>query len=442
MCVCERERWKEREDEMAMQIQGGIGEYEDVKSGEWDDGEGGSSCILCLPMFSTSSTPHNTPTPSAAFIPSASHTQAGSGCKVWHVLLLGLIALCVLGTLLVLLLVRMPDLPPVERQALVDLYHATSGSQWEEKDGWLSGNPCGGHHTPWAGIVCLEDYDRTHIQAITLEAVSQLGVFPTLPLVSFLFSLPFSSIQNGLNGTLPSSLSRLPYLTMLDLSANPDLGGTLPPSLGGLRSLEYFDFMWSTISGTLPPELGNLTRLTTFIAPSSKTLSGTIPSSLGQLVNMEKFSLTSNLLSGTLPSSFSQWSRVAEFYIPDNMLSGVLPAFVGTFEHVLVNSNEWECPLPCWCYCDGLEVDTDSCSEVRNTCGDCVDVSQLSPEANEVVTSSPSLVASLYCCYFGGNFSFTSMCDSSPTCENFANVTYILPVSSCDTCGEYCPLVA
>ena len=45
-------------------------------------------------------------------------------------------------------------LPKTERQALVDLFKATNGFQWQKSDNWLQGDPCLNN---WHGITCGED---------------------------------------------------------------------------------------------------------------------------------------------------------------------------------------------------------------------------------------------------------------------------------------------
>ena len=46
------------------------------------------------------------------------------------------------------------SVPERERQALVDLYQATNGLQWQKSDNWLQGDPCLNN---WHGITRGED---------------------------------------------------------------------------------------------------------------------------------------------------------------------------------------------------------------------------------------------------------------------------------------------
>ena len=43
-----------------------------------------------------------------------------------------------------------------EKTALVQLYNATNGKEWERNDNWLKGDPC---NDKWFGIVCSRDFE-------------------------------------------------------------------------------------------------------------------------------------------------------------------------------------------------------------------------------------------------------------------------------------------
>ena len=48
--------------------------------------------------------------------------------------------------------------PPAERNALVELYNATSGPSWKNATTWCIGDPC---DNKWYGIFC--NTDNTHV---------------------------------------------------------------------------------------------------------------------------------------------------------------------------------------------------------------------------------------------------------------------------------------
>ena len=95
------------------------------------------------------------------------------------------------------------EIPPIECQALLDLYTSTNGPNWTNKAGWNETNePCS-----WYGVTCANGN------------VSQLQLS-----------------NNQFSGTLPDSLGNLTKLKKLRL-ANNQLCGDVPSTLGSLANL-------------------------------------------------------------------------------------------------------------------------------------------------------------------------------------------------------------
>ncbi len=102
---------------------------------------------------------------------------------------------------------RTADCTHPDYAALADLYNATNGPNWTNKTGWLTDcNLCG-----WYGIGCTN------------------GRVTTLNLVN-----------NGLQGSIPMSLSGLTNLSALSLALN-QLSGTIPANLGNLTNLNLLE---------------------------------------------------------------------------------------------------------------------------------------------------------------------------------------------------------
>lgn len=112
------------------------------------------------------------------------------------------------------------------RQALMDIYDATGGSRWSEKEGWTGE----GEISSWHGITCDASGNVT---AIDLAS-------------------------NNLTGKLPDVFDRFPKLRTLDLSGNA-IEGEIPQTLSKLRE-EGFEAFLS----------GNLFSATTFKVIDSK----------------------------------------------------------------------------------------------------------------------------------------------------------------------------
>jgi hypothetical protein len=76
-------------------------------------------------------------------------------------------------------------LDPSQTAALIDLYTATNGDSWSVNTNWLNGDPC---NFSWYGVTC--DSTFSNVTILSLD-------------------------RNGLNGTIPSSLSALLKINQL-----------------------------------------------------------------------------------------------------------------------------------------------------------------------------------------------------------------------------------
>ena len=96
--------------------------------------------------------------------------------------------------------------------ALVDAYHATGGARWVNSDNWLHGDPC---TNAWFGVTCSVGscpFKKIACVVSCRMAVLVVCVVPLIPLhfAACCFICRCSTLTvsgNGLNGTLPESLS-------------------------------------------------------------------------------------------------------------------------------------------------------------------------------------------------------------------------------------------
>ena len=160
-----------------------------------------------------------------------------------------------------------PVTPETDKQALIALFNATGGQQWERKANWLTDAPV----SLWEGVA-------TDGEGRVIE-----------------LHLSF----NQLSGEIPGELGNLVNLTYLRLSAN-QLSGEIPVELSNLVNLTSLDLSSNQLSGEIPVELSNLVNLTS-LELSRNQLSGEIPGELGNLVNLEYLYLYNTQLSGCLP---------------------------------------------------------------------------------------------------------------------------------------------
>lgn len=186
------------------------------------------------------------------------------------------------------------EIPAAECQALVTLYEATEGANWEDQTGWLVTNtPCS-----WVGVTCADGH------------VDNLALF-----------------FNNLQGQLPAALADLPRLRVLDLHNNA-ITGPIPPEIGRLANLVQLDLSVNQLSSVLPAALGDLAALQWLMLPHNQ-ISGPIPSELGQLAALHTLDLSHNQLSGVIPESLANSTALATIRLRDNQLSGSIPFGLG-----------------------------------------------------------------------------------------------------------------
>lgn len=204
-------------------------------------------------------------------------------------------------------------LPPLQRQALVDLYQSTQGSSWRQNTHWLQGDPC---QTQWQGVSCAAD------------GQSVIGLH-----------LP----GNRLEGPLPDSFTALDTLEFLDLRGNLGLTGPLPP-LHQLPALTQLNLSFNQFTGPLPSPW-RMPRLQSLVL-SNNLLTGPLPD-LSGLPALQNLRLNHNQLSGTLPP-LAQLGALQSLDLSFNQFSGPLPELsqLSQLSSFLADWNHFQGPLP------------------------------------------------------------------------------------------------
>ncbi|KAG6547118.1 hypothetical protein Mapa_011370 [Marchantia paleacea] len=105
------------------------------------------------------------------------------------------------------------------------------------------------------------------------------------------------------------------------------LSGTLAPSIGLLKKLQYLKMQNNHITAPLPDSLGELTNLQS-LDVYQNNFTGGIPSSLGALVQLKFLRLFNNSLSGEIPASLANLSNLQVLDVGFNNLSGRVPSDV------------------------------------------------------------------------------------------------------------------
>ncbi|XP_024360860.1 probable LRR receptor-like serine/threonine-protein kinase At1g56140 isoform X2 [Physcomitrium patens] len=129
----------------------------------------------------------------------------------------------------------------------------------------------------------------------------------------------------GMEGPFPKDLTKLTYLTSLQLYNN-NMTGPIPPEIGLLTRLNSLSLGTNGFSGTIPRELGNLQALQ-LLHLDSNQLNGTIPSEIGTIQTVRQLWLSDNNLSGPIPDVFGNFTGLLEVRIHGNpLLQGPIPS--------------------------------------------------------------------------------------------------------------------
>ena len=217
-----------------------------------------------------------------------------------------------------------------DRAALVALYEATDGPNWEDNRYWLTDAPL----EAWHGV-----------------SADRWGRVTELSLSS-----------NGLRGSLPREIGSLSRLTRLVLGQNP-LTGRIPPEIGILSNLQQLILLYTNLSGPLPPELGDLSALTELViaqtalvhtATAGSGVDGAIPPELGQLSRLRTLWLHGNGLTGPIPPELGNLGSLESLWLGTNPKigpghSGPIPPELGhlsSLERLDLRQNSLSGPLP------------------------------------------------------------------------------------------------
>ena len=225
-----------------------------------------------------------------------------------------------------------PTPATTERGALIALYQATDGANWQRNNNWLTDKPI----DLWYGVTADSNGRVTQLR------LNLNGLHGTIPDLSALSNLTYLNLHhNRLTGQIPD-LSALSNLTYLELGDN-ELTGSIP-DLGALSNLTYLDLRFNRLSGSIL-ELGFLTNLT-YVHLSSNRLTGQIPD-LSALSNLRTLYLSGNHLSGQIPD-LSALSNLTYLELGDNELTGSIPDLgaLSNLTYLDLRQNDLTGPIP------------------------------------------------------------------------------------------------
>lgn len=158
---------------------------------------------------------------------------------------------------------------------------------------------------------------------------------PIPPSIGSLQSLVNLSLNsNNFMGEIPPTIGRLSNLYWLDLSDNK-LNGSLPVSIGSTPGLdmlvgtEHFHLGSNQFSGPIPPKLFSSNMKLEHLLLENNQITGSIPSTLGLVKSLEILRLDRNYLNGLIPKNLNNLTSLQELYLSNNMFVGSLPDLTG-----------------------------------------------------------------------------------------------------------------
>ena len=215
---------------------------------------------------------------------------------------------------------------PKEKEALLDLYNVTNGSEWSSS--WNIDQPV----SSWKGVTILND----KVIALTLTNNNLEGSLPES--IGNLVHLKVLNLhKNKISGVIPQSIQNLKNLKSLNLSFNA-LAGSIPGEITQLVQLEYIDLFFNGLEGELPQDINQLKKLRR-LSLYNNYLSGTIPQAITSLDNMKDLQLSSNQFEGELPKGLTTMASLKRLGVFDNNFIGVVPDLAHLEELTTTNNN-------------------------------------------------------------------------------------------------------
>ncbi|KAL7242001.1 hypothetical protein ACSBR1_014559 [Camellia fascicularis] len=197
----------------------------------------------------------------------------------------------------------------------------------------------------WIGVSCGE----RHYRVVALN-LPDMGIGGTIPphIGNLSFLSYFNITNNTFQGHLPDELAQLHLLNVVDFNFNNFSGG-VPTWFGNLPKLQYLCLASNSFTGLVPPSIGNISTLES-LDLRYNFLEGGVPEEIGYLTKLKWLQMGFNNLSGSIPLTIFNISSLQRIEFRHNVLSGVLPedlcVFLPKLEFLRLSENEFDGQIP------------------------------------------------------------------------------------------------
>jgi Leucine-rich repeat (LRR) protein len=189
----------------------------------------------------------------------------------------------------------------IDRYVLASLYFETGERRWTVRNGWVASTS----HCNWYGVSCDSS---GRVTAVQLSDNNMEGAIPTaLSLIQNLQILDLG--MNSLSGAIPAELELMSNMKTLNLQS-ASLTGYFPDWIGNMASLERLYLNNNDFIGTIPSQIGFLTNINTLSLGTFGVLKSILYHS--SLSNFFLLTSAGNEMTGTLPTSFKHCTNMRE----------------------------------------------------------------------------------------------------------------------------------
>lgn len=198
---------------------------------------------------------------------------------------------------------------------------------------------------------------ESSLQSINLNYNALTGTLSNEILLPSLSILALSD-NAMMSGTLPSTIANSSNLVMLEVSFNAFSGTILPESFEGLTSLQRLalydnEFSGDGLNWEIIGEMKNLL----YIGVGNNHITGTIPTQIAELEQLlfmdighsDYYEQNDTFVTGTLPTELGSLSMLTALIVSRNRITGSIPtefATMSSLQHLGLNGNGFVGTIP------------------------------------------------------------------------------------------------